>query len=292
MQQIGKIKADLALLMVALVWGITFVVVQDALADITPHYFNAIRFSMGGLFLAIFYWGRLKLINQSTLVSGVFIGLFLFGGYALQTMGLQYTSAANAGFITGLSVVTVPILTAFLLRRLPSLYAILGVVSATIGLALLSLNQGLANINMGDLLVFGGAICFGLHIVMVSKYAPSNDSALLAIIQIFTVAVASLGFGLMGEPLPQGLTKNVWVALLITAIPATALAYLIQNTVQKYTSPTHTAIIFATEPVFAALAAFLLLGELLTGQQLFGCGLILAGMLVAELRGEQLRGEV
>lgn len=286
--QNSKLKADLALLAVAMVWGITFVVVQDALADITPHYFNTIRFFIGGIFLALFYRRRFKLINRATIASGVFIGLFLFGGYALQTIGLQYTSAANAGFITGLSVVMVPILTALLLRSLPSLYAILGVLSATLGLALLTLNQGLANINLGDVLVLGGALCFGLHIVMVSKYAPNNDSALLAIIQILTVAVASLGFGVATEPFPQGLSKDVWVALMITAIPATALAYLIQNSVQKYTSPTHTAIIFATEPVFAALAAFLYLGDLLTGQQLFGCGLILAGMLVAELRGEQL----
>lgn len=282
---VNKYKADLALLMVALVWGITFVVVKDALADITPHYFNAIRFFLGGLFLASFYQKRLRSINKGALGCGLFIGFFLFSGYALQTVGLQYTSAANAGFITGLSVVMVPILTALLLHRLPSLYAILGVISATLGLALLTLSQGLANINLGDLLVFGGALGFGLHIVMVSKYAPNNDAVHLAIIQIFTVAAASLAFGLALEPMPQGLTKTVWLALLITAIPATALAYLIQNSVQKYTSPTHTAIIFATEPVFAALAAFFLLGEILTSQQVLGCVLILAGMLVAELRG-------
>ncbi len=289
MQKAGhfkQLKADLALLAVAFVWGATFVVVQDALADITPHYFNAIRFSLAFIFLALVYWRRLKNISRNTALRGILIGIFLFLGYALQTVGLQYTSASNAGFITGLSVVLVPILTAVMLRKLPTPLAVLGVISATVGLTLLSLNQGLSNINVGDILVFFCAIAFALQIIMVGKYAPLHDSVQLAIMQIALVAVASLCFGVATENPPVALTKTVWIALLITAIPATALAFLIQNTVQKYTSPTHTAIIFAMEPVFAALTAFLVNGEVLTTKQLLGCGLILMGMLIAELKGD------
>jgi drug/metabolite transporter (DMT)-like permease len=282
-----QIRADLALVAVAFVWGVTFVVVQDALADISPHYFNAIRFSLACAFLAIFYWRRLRGISRSTLFTGMFIGLFLFAGYAFQTVGLQYTSASNSGFITSMSVVLVPIMTAIILRRVPTLYAIIGTCCATLGLALLSLSQGLSQINFGDLLTFLCAIGFALHIIMVGKYAPQHDSALLTITQIGTVAVASLVFGVFTEAPPQTFTSSVWIALLTTAIFATALAFLIQNTVQKFTSPTHTAIIFTLEPVFAALTAFLFAGELLTRNQLIGCGLILAGMLIAELCGEQ-----
>lgn len=280
-----QLKANLALLAVAFVWGVTFVVVQDALADITPHYFNAVRFTLAFIFLYLIYRRRFKKINRTTALSGIFIGLFLFSGYAFQTVGLQYTSAANAGFITGLAVVLVPIFTAVMLRRLPAPSAVFGVTCAAIGLSLLTLSQGLSGISSGDILIFLCAVGFALHIIMVGKYAPFHDSVQLSLTQIATVAAASLLFGIAAETPPTGLTKAVWLALLITAIPATALAYLVQNTVQKYTSPTHTAIIFTMEPVFAALTAFLLKGEVLTMKQLIGCGLILAGMLAAELCG-------
>lgn len=239
-------------------------------------------------FLLLIYWRRIRHINRSTLFSGMFIGLFLFSGYAFQTVGLQYTSAANSGFITGLSVVLVPVFTALLLRKLPSFYAFLGVCCATIGLTLLSLGQGLANVNLGDVLTFMCAACFALHIIMVGKYAPHHDPAMLAIIQICTVAAASWGVGIVSETPPQALTETVWLALIITAIPATALAFLIQNTVQKFTSPTHTAIIFTTEPVFAALTAYLVVGDVLTTKQVMGCVLILAGMLITEIKETQI----
>lgn len=282
-----QLKADLALLMVAFVWGVTFVVIQDALHNITPHYFNAIRFSMAFTFLAAVYWKRFKYISLTTILTGIFIGLFLFSGYTLQTVGLKYTSASKSGFITGMSVVMVPLLTAILLRRIPTAQSILGVVSAAVGLGLLSFNQGISEINLGDVLTFFCALSFGLHIVLVGKFAPDNDSVLLALIQIATVAAASFIFGIFLEnpPRVESFTKPVWTALVFTAIPATALAFLIQNTVQKFTTPTHTALIFTMEPVFAALTAFLLTGEVLSTSQLIGCGLILTGMLAAELKG-------
>lgn len=282
-----QVKANLALLAVAFVWGATFVVVQDALADITPHYFNAIRFTLAFAFLAAVYRSKFKNIRRPTIRAGILIGLILFSGYAFQTVGLKYTTASNSGFITGLAVVLVPLITALTLRRLPTIPVILGVTSATIGLGLLSLSQGIDRLNTGDVLTFFCALSFGLHIVMVGKYAPRHDPVLLALIQIATVAAASLVLGAFTEavPQPQSFSRPVWLALIITAIPATALAFLIQNTVQKFTTPTHTAIIFTTEPVFAALTAFAASGEVLSTRQLAGCVLILAGMLVTELKG-------
>ncbi|MTI80109.1 MAG: DMT family transporter [Firmicutes bacterium] len=288
MSRISKqAKADFSLLSVAFVWGVTFVVIQDALSDITPHYFNAIRFFLAFLFLAAVYHRRFTSIDKSTFFIGVFIGIFLFSGYAFQTVGLQYTTASKSGFITGLAVVLVPVLTAFILRRMPTAYAIIGVISATVGLGLLSLDQGINQINFGDILTFFCALSFGLHITMVGKFAPNNDTVLLTLIQIATVTVISLIFGIFTETVPkaQSFTQPVWIALMVTAIPATALAYLIQNNVQKFTTPTHTAIIFTMEPVFAALTAIVLAGEVLTTKQFLGCGLILVGMLAAELKG-------
>ncbi len=281
-----QIKADLALLFVAFSWGLTFVVVQDALSGIGPYYFVALRFLLALVFLAAVYRRHLLNINWGTLKTGFFIGLFLFGGYAFQTVGLKYTGPATAGFITGLAVVLVPLFTALACRRLPGVFVIIGVLFATFGLALLTLQGSSFKLGLGDLLIFFCAICFGLHIIMVGRYAGKHDPVLLATIQIGTVSIISFMFALRLETIPGHFTTPVWTAFIITAIPATSLAFLIQNSVQRYTSPTHTAIIFTMEPVFAAITAHILGREMLTLVQAAGCILILAGMLLAELRGE------
>ncbi len=285
-----QVKADLSLLFVAFAWGITFVVVQDGLAGIGPYYFLTLRFFMAAVFLAIFFWRHLSKLKPAVIKTGFLIGIFLFGGYAFQTVGLLYTGAATAGFITGLGVVLVPLLSALLYRRLPGLYVLAGVACATIGLGFLTLRGGSLALNYGDLLVLCCAVCFAMHIIMVGRFAGHYDPVLLAIIQVVTVSAISLFFALGTETFPGRITAPVWIAFLFTAIPATALAFLIQNSVQRYTSPTHTAIIFTTEPVFAALTAHVLDREILVGVQALGCVLILAGMLIAEFRGGQ-RGQ-
>ncbi|RYD03956.1 hypothetical protein N752_17895 [Desulforamulus aquiferis] len=151
-------------------------------------------------------------------------------------------------------------------------------------MALLSLGDNLS-LNFGDILVFFCAISFAGHIILVGKYAPSYDPAALAILQIGVVAIISLACGAALETMPEQFTRPVWIGIFSTAIPATALAFLIQNSVQRYTTPTHTAIIFIMEPVFAAGAGWLLAGEILTARQWLGCLLILLGMLISELKG-------
>lgn len=278
-----QIKADLAMLMVALIWGLTFVSVKNALTGITPFMFVTLRFGIAFAFLGLVYCRRWKNLNGPTLLAGLLIGLFLFAGYAFQTFGLQFTTASNAGFITGLSVVLVPILSIFITRKPPTLFAALGVAAATIGLGLLSLGDNFT-LNQGDLLVLGCAVAYALHIMLVGRYAPRFDTVLLAVVQIGTVAVASGLLGVISEPTPRRFNEAVWVGLLITAIPATSLAFLIQNYMQKFTSPTRTAIILTMEPVFALMFGYLLLGESLTVRGLTGCAFVLAGMLVSELK--------
>lgn len=281
-----QVKADLALLGVAFIWGVTFVVVQDALSDIGPYYFLAVRFLLAFLFLLIIFFKQFRRLDRETLTAGCLIGLFLFAGYAFQTVGLKYTSASNAGFITGLSVVLVPVFHALATRRLPNIFVAAGVFSAAVGLALLSLGKNL-QINYGDLLVLFCAVCFAMQIILVGHYASRHNPNLLAAIQIGIVSLVSFVFGAVTENMPAHFTRPVWVAFLLTAIPATSLAFLIQNKMQRFTSSTHTAIIFSMEPVFAALTAFFAAGESLTLRQAAGCALILGGMLLAELKGER-----
>lgn len=284
-------KADLLLIGVTAVWGLTFVVVKNALADITPFYFNAVRFAIAFMFLVMFCFKNKELFSREMMLKGFLLGLFLFGGYSLQTIGLNYTTASNSGFITGLAVVIVPLLMIVLERQLPSGYAALGAACAAIGLALLSLESNLS-FNIGDLLTLGCALCFALHIVLVGRYANSFPTLPFVTVQVGAVALSSGLVGWWQEPVPGSFTFEVWLALLITAIPATSLAYLIQNWAQRFTTPTRTAIIFALEPVFSMLFAFLLLKEFFTGRDLAGAALMLTGMLLAELKGSKEKEEV
>lgn len=213
---------------------------------------------------------------------GILIGLFLFASYAFQTSGLQYTTPAKAAFITGLSVVFVPLLATLFWRKLPSPAALLGVLLATVGLAFLSLNAGLS-VNRGDLLVLGCAVALALHILTTGVFAPRSDPLRLAGVQLLTVALLSgLAAVLWENPLILP-SRSVWFAAAFTGLLASTFAFGAQTVAQRFTSATHTALIFVSEPVFAALFSYAMGRETLTARAWLGCGLILAGMLAAEL---------
>ena len=311
-----QLAADGALLFVTAVWGATFVMVQDAVTGFPVFAFLALRFSLAALLLLPWFLrssapaarrqtgtvgdrpergcssGRSPTVpvREDTtrrdlwiaLWPGIVIGLALAAGYAFQTFGLRFTTPAKAGFITGLSVALVPIGQAIFLRRIPGLNSIVGVALATVGLALLSLNAGLL-IGFGDLLVLGCAVAFATHILLVGRFAPDWQPLRLAFVQIATVAVVTATLALLFERPIGWPPPNVWFAAAFTGLFATALAFFIQSRAQQATTPTHTALIFAAEPVFAGIFSFLLIGEVFLPRQLAGAALIITGMLVAEL---------
>lgn len=289
--------ADGILLLVALVWGATFVIVQNAIATLPPLTFNGIRFFLASvflfLFLLMFYRVQLRQLNSKLILSGVILGVWLFSGYAFQTIGLLYTSSSKAGFITGLSVVLVPVFALFLLKQRPKIPAVIGIALATVGLYLLTLGDTL-NVNQGDLLVFMGAVSFAFQIIFTGRYAPHFPSLALAFVQILTVAVLSGGAAFFFEDWRTTLTWEalttpvIYWALLVTAIPATALAFLAQTECQRFTTATRVALIFAMEPVFAAVTAYLFNEEVLSGRALVGCLFIFIGMILAELQPDQV----
>lgn len=282
-----KYIADFTLLFVAFVWGTTFVVVQNAISFLQPHTFNAVRFFMAALLLSVwlvvFRRDEIKAINKKLLLSGMAIGFWLFIGYACQTIGLVYTTSSKAGFITGLSVVLVPLLS----KIKPGIYAIIGVSIATVGLYLLTMS-GTAILNIGDLLVFFCAIGFAMQIFYTGKYSSQYPSLSLTIIQISFVAILSSVCAFLFEDWQKAIQpeilfqREVVIALMVTSFLATAFAFLVQTYFQKYTSATHTALIFATEPVFAALTAFLFAGERMSVGGIIGSIFILLGMIFAE----------
>ncbi|KNZ71072.1 hypothetical protein Tfer_0147 [Thermincola ferriacetica] len=288
----NQLLADLALVFVTAVWGATFVSVKEAITRVEPFYFLAIRFGIATLLMLLITNKRIVQTTRSTLWKGILIGLALFAGYSFQTFGLQYTTASNAGFITGLSVVIVPVTVTFIQKKPPGIISALGIISATVGLGLLTINATLT-FNYGDLLVLFCAFSYALHILLVGKYSPDHDAFILATVQIGTVALASFVAALIKETAPtaEAFNAQVWRAILITAVFATALAFFVQTWTQKYTSPTHTAIIFTMEPVFAAIFAYFIGGESFTLRQGIGAVFILAGMLAAELGGHEKSNE-
>jgi drug/metabolite transporter (DMT)-like permease len=286
------IFADISLLFVTFIWGTTFVLVQNAIGLLEPFSFNGIRFLAAAILLLflllIFERKQLVFLNIKMLASGVFIGFWLFLGYATQTIGLLYTTTSKAGFITGLSVIFVPLFSMLLLKQFPSRNAVIGVTIATFGLFLLTMTD-VSSLNIGDGFVFICAISFALQIIFTGKFSSKYPTLLLTVIQISTVAILSIISAFFFEDWRKSfnpeilLSKDVIIALIITSIFATALAFLIQTNFQKYTTATRVALIFAMEPVFAAIAGYYWAAERLSYSALFGCLLIFAGMIFAEL---------
>ncbi|SET29458.1 EamA-like transporter family protein [Natronincola peptidivorans] len=277
-----QLKADLALLGVTIIWGSSFILSKNSLDHLATYNFLAIRFIISALLSSIIFYKNIISIKKDTLKYGFLIGIILFTGYAFQTVGLNYTTASKSGFITGFAVVIVPVLSALLLKLKPERASVIGVVLALIGLGFLTLDTTLS-LNIGDFYTFIGALMFALHIITVGKYTVKVDSIALAIIQIATVGILSLLFTFTIESpiIPTG--AEVWTAILILAVLATSVAFIVQNAMQKFTSPTHTALIYSGEPVFAAMFAYILAGEVLTKSGIFGGVLVLMGMIIAEL---------
>jgi drug/metabolite transporter (DMT)-like permease len=280
---------ELALVAVTAVWGATFVVVREAVARVPPSAFIAVRFLAAAALLAALRPRQALRPDRGLVAAGAVAGLALFAGYAFQTVGLQHTSASSAGFITGLAVVLTPLLGALVLRQRPGRWPATGALLAAAGLALLTLDR--FEVHRGDLLVLGCAFAFATHILLLGRYSPRHASYQLAVVQLATVGVLALAWaGAAGDLRLPG-SNQVWFALAVTAVLASAGGFLVQTRAQRDVSPTRTAIIFTMEPVFAALFAFWLAAERLDARGWLGAACIVAGMLVAEL-GRPVEGPV
>jgi drug/metabolite transporter (DMT)-like permease len=286
--------ADLNLLMVAFVWGTTFVIVQKAIAFLEPYSFNTVRFSMAAIILVLFMllFKRTSLSgfkSKSLLVSGILLGFWLFLGYGFQTMGLLFTTSSKAGFITGLSVVLVPIFSYLILKQKLNWQIGLSAAFAVVGLYLLTIHNSIS-LNIGDGYVLLCAISFALHIVFTGKFAKSFDAMCLTVVQLVTVALMSFVTAIFTEDwagmfvVQMIFNPEVMSALIITSVFATALAFLAQTHFQSFTTPARVALIFAMEPVFAAITAFIMLNESLGYKALIGCTCILFGMILSEIK--------
>jgi len=291
-----SLKAHLLLLAATFVWGSTFIVIKSALSDATPLVFNAVRMVIASLVLCAIFFRQLRALPVGALRAGFEIGTLMWLGYEFQTAGLLYTSASKSAFLTGVSVVLVPLLLAILWRRHINRYTLAGVATAFIGLYLLCVPhaQGLSltSLNRGDLLTLACAIAFAFQIIVLGRRAQHFGFAQLVPVEIAVCAIWMLVSIPIAEPhghirfnLPM-----LW-ALGVTAMLGTVGCFIVQAWAQRFTPPTHTALIFSLEPVFAGLTSYVLIGERLGQRALLGAALILVGVLASELLGQVQRPE-
>lgn len=289
-----QIKADISLFAITAVWGSSFIMMKIILTHISTFAYLSIRFTLATLILLLIFHKYLPKLNRKAIIFGSIIGVTLFAGMAFQVAGLTYTEASRSAFITALSVVFVPIVSAMLLRKRPDKASVLGVFLAFTGMFFLTggigtfANGAGFNFNKGDLLTFFCALSFSAYIILVDKFTNEVDPRLLAIMQMATAAVlCSIVYGFTDKS-PIQINGTVILVLIITSVFSTAVAFTVQTIAQKYTSPTHTALILASEPVFALFFALIIpnaagITEKLALNSVIGCALILGGMLISEL---------
>lgn len=253
-----RLRLDILLVVVTMIWGSTFLIVQKTVQLSGPFTFLALCFGVGSLTLAITFRKRLRHLTRKELFAGMFIGLFLFAGYALQTTGLQFTTSSKAGFITGLYVPLVPVFSWLILRQKPTRGAVIGIGLSVIGLILLSINnQFNFEFGLGEALILGCAFAFALHIISISKFVPRVDAVNLAIVQLTLTSLLSfIAMPLAREPFVMP-PLPVWGAVLFMGVGDIAFCLLAMNWVQQFISSSRATLVYALEPAWAGLFGFL-----------------------------------
>jgi drug/metabolite transporter (DMT)-like permease len=284
-----KRRAELMLIAITVVWGLTFALVKKSLEQIQPFVFMAWRFWLAALVMGALSARKLHQIDWPILRDGLLLGVLLYASYSFQTFGLQRTTAGNAGFITGLFIIFTPLLAAIFLRHRPDLKSIVAVIVAVIGLAILSLQPGLG-IRVGDALVLACAFLYSVHIILLDGYVKKYDLVLLTFVQMLVLAVTFTASGFMFETFTVPKTGFVWMTIVICGVLASAAAFYVQGYAQRILTPVRTSMVLIMEPVFSVIFGIIILGEHLSWRSWLGCALILAGMILTEIPIEKLWG--
>jgi len=285
-------QANLMMLLAASIWGFAFVAQRVGMETMGPHWFNSLRFFIGVVALTpvVIWMDRVQAKSaaesskssvKTLLMGGAVAGFLLFIGATFQQVGLQYTTAGKAGFITGMYIFFVPLIGLFFRMKTGS-GTWLGALIALWGLYLLSINEDFT-LSKGDTLQLICAVAFAGHVLMIGYLASRMDTVKLSLVQFFVAGLLAMILALYFEQLTWGMITSTAVPLLFAGVMSTGIAYTLQTIAQQHAHPSHAAIILSSEGVFAVIGGFLLLNEVLPVQGLLGCGLILAGMLMSQL---------
>lgn len=284
------VKAEAYLLLTAAIWGLAFVAQRKGMEFIGPFIFNGIRFALGSLSLIplIFYFRKKEKSAQgqrrvnSTIKNGVWLGLILFVAASLQQVGMVYTTAGNAGFITSLYVILVPVIGIFIGHKIPK-QLWFGAVLALAGLYFLSV-RGTISIQLGDGLVLLSALFWAVHVLVIGHFAPKNNVLTLSVVQFATCSILSLVVAFIFENFSLSDIYQASIPILYGGLMSVGVAYTIQVYAQKSAPPSHAAIILSLESLFAALGGWLILSEQMDSIKIFGCFLMLAGVIISQIK--------
>lgn len=283
-----KYIGEILLVLTAIIWGSGFVASAVALEHYTPYQILAGRFLVGAIILSLVFFKKLNKLKKSTLIKGALLGMFLYIAFALQTVGLQFTTPSKNAFLTAVNVVIVPFIGLLLYKRKIDMYELAGAVFAIVGIAILSLKLS-SNVNVGDLLTLGCAVGFAFHIFYTAKFVKTEDPVVLTIVQMVTAAVIGCIVVLFRGETSFSMETAGMMNLLYLGIFSTTIAFLMQTVAQKYITETKAAIILATESFWGMVFSVIILSEVMTGRMIIGAFLILLAILISETKMEFMK---
>ncbi len=285
-----KYIGEFLLIATAIIWGSGFVASAVSLEHYTPYQILAGRFLIGTIILSVIFYKKMKKIKKSGLVKGIILGLLLYSAFALQTVGLQFTTPSKNAFLTAINVVIVPFIGLIFYKRKINIYELFGAFLALLGVAILSLQLSF-EINVGDFLTICCAIGFGFHIFYTSIFVQKEDPVVLTIVQMATAAfIGWIVVGIKGETSFSFESVGI-LNLLYLGVFSTTIAYLMQTVAQKYITETKAAIILSTEALWGTLFSILVLSELITGRLVAGAILISIAIIISETKMSFLKRE-
>jgi drug/metabolite transporter (DMT)-like permease len=282
------LAADLALLLVAIIWGSGFIVTKITLEFIPPLLLTGLRFWIGFIIMGVIAKAKGLKPSSADLKGGIIVGIALFLAYTFQTYGIQFTTVSKSAFLTGTNVIMVPFLYWIISKKRPDTFSFIAAIICLVGIYFLTVTGGGLNLGLGDSLTLACAVFFALHITTNGHYAKKIDVILLTTIQFGTVAILSTVPSLFLESIPTNAPSIAWLGIIYCGIVSTSIAFFLQTLAQKYTLATHAAIILSTESVFGTLFSVLILHEFFSFKAAFGCFTILMAIITAETKWEFL----
>lgn len=275
-------RANSMLALVAMAWGSSYLLMKIGLDGIPPFCIIALRFGIAFIAVSLLFFKKFKKTTKRVMMKGAVLGLFLFGLFAFLMHGLQTTSASNGGFLTSTTVVLVPIFHAVIKKKMPDHQNVLSILLTMTGICLLTLQQSLV-FHSGDILCLAGAAVYAVQILLTDKFAQEEDGMLLGIWQLGFAALYGVICTFMFETPTLPSSGFQWIAILGLAFVCSAFGFVMQPMAQKYTTPEHTGLLFALEPVFSAVFSYIFLHETLSGKGYMGAMLVMAGVVAASV---------
>ena len=272
---------DLGILLVALIWGTTNVVIRDALEGITPLWFCGLRFAIAWMTVMLFFGKKAFLLPKDARLKSTLVGMVFICAYLCGAIGLLYTTAGNQSFIISMSVVLVPLSVWIITKKFPGWHVVLSVLLCTAGMVGLMLDVDLS-VNLGDLLSFASCVFVTIYILLVQKYVRGADPYALTCWQALGGMLLAVAAAAIFEPFPAAIPPKAWLALIHTGTIGFALTLVIQTVAQKYTNATHVAILLSTSGVFGSVAGVIFIGEPMTFRIFIASAMILAGVMIVE----------